>query len=72
MAAPQSIHIFRKDITHLWPETLVVLALFVAFAWSAPSRWTASPYAQFAPILSAFLKLLMPHLLARRHLPPHP
>ena len=60
MALPQPILIFRKDLRHLWPETLVVLALFVAFAWSAPSHWTSSPYAAFAPILAGFLKLLMP------------
>lgn len=60
MALPQPILIFRKDLRHLWPETLVVLALFAAFAWSAPSHWTASPYAAFAPILAGFLKLLMP------------
>lgn len=60
MALPQPIHIFRKDLSHLWPETLVVLALVVAFAWSAPSRWTDSPYASAAPLLSAFLKLLLP------------
>lgn len=60
MALPQPLHIFRKDLRHLWPESLIVLALFAAFIWSAPSRWTDSPYATFAPILSGFLKLLMP------------
>ena len=60
MALPQPLHIFRKDVRHLWPETLVVLALFLAFAWSAPSRWTDSPYSAVAPFLSAFLKALMP------------
>ncbi len=60
MALPQPLHIFRKDLRHLWPESLIVLALFAAFVWAAPSRWTDSPYAVFAPILSGFLKLLMP------------
>jgi hypothetical protein len=60
MALPQPLHIFRKDLRHLWPETLVVLALFAAFAWSAPSGWQNSPYAAAAPILSIFLKFLMP------------
>ena len=31
MALPQPLHIFRKDLTHLWPETLFVLVLFAAF-----------------------------------------
>ena len=60
MPLPQPLRIFRKDFTHLWPETLVVLALFVAFVWAAPSRWADSPYQVYATILSAFLKLLMP------------
>ena len=60
MALPQPLHIFRKDVRHLWPETLVVLALFAAFAWSAPSGWQNSPYAAAAPVLSVFLKFLMP------------
>jgi hypothetical protein len=58
---PQPLHIFRKDLMHLWPETLVVLALFVACAWSAPSRWTGNEYVTFIGILSIFLKaFLMP------------
>lgn len=60
MPLPQPILIFRKDLRHLWPETLVVLAFFAAFAWSAPSHWSNSPYAAFAPLLAGFLKLLMP------------
>lgn len=60
MALPQPLHIFRKDLTHLWPETLVALILFVAFAWSAPSGWTHSQYAALAQILAGFLHLLMP------------
>ena len=26
---PQPLHIFRKDILHLWPEALVVVALLI-------------------------------------------
>ena len=58
--APQSLHIFKKDLRHLWPETLVVVALFIAFAWAAPSGWTASPYASVSNLVAALLKLLMP------------
>lgn len=57
---PQVLHIFRKDVVHLLPETAVVLALFLAFAWSAPSGWTQSQYAPAAQILAAFLHILMP------------
>ncbi len=60
MALPQPLHIFRKDLIHLWPETLVSLILFIAFAWSAPSGWTHSQYAALAQILAGFLHLLMP------------
>lgn len=61
MALPQPIHIFRKDLLHLWPETLVVLLLFVAFCWAAPSGWSGSQYVGVAALLAAFLKFfLMP------------
>jgi hypothetical protein len=35
----QPIHIFRKDARHLWPETLVSIALLVAFAWADAQTW---------------------------------
>lgn len=57
---PQPVHIFRKDLTHLWPETLIVVALFIAYAAAAPSRWSASPYAVGIQLLSILIKLLMP------------
>ncbi len=60
MALPQPLHIFRKDLLHLWPETLVVVALFVAFAAAAPSGWSASPYLAGIQLLSLLIKLLMP------------
>ncbi len=61
MAVPQPLHIFRKDLLHLWPETIVVLILFAAFAWSAPSNWTHSEYAPLTALLAGFLKIfLMP------------
>ena len=61
MAMPQPLHIFRKDLMHLWPETLVTLLLFVAFAATAPSGWSSSQYAGIAVLLAGFLKLfLMP------------
>jgi hypothetical protein len=60
MALPQPLHIFRKDLTHLWPETLFVLLLFVAFAVAAPSGWTGSEYLTYVAILAFLLKILMP------------
>ena len=60
MAAPQPIHIFQKDVLHLWPETLITLALFAAFAWSVPYGWHTSEYSQFIPILTVLLHVLMP------------
>lgn len=60
MALPQPLHIFRKDLIHLWPETLFVLALFVAFCFAAPSGWSGSQYASYIVILSWLIKVLMP------------
>jgi hypothetical protein len=58
---PQPLHIFRKDVLHLWPETAVVLLLFLAFIWAAPSHWAGSEYATIIGILAFFLKaFLMP------------
>ncbi len=36
----QPLHIFRKDATHLWPETLVSIALLAAYAWADVQTWT--------------------------------
>ena len=60
MALPQPLHIFRKDLRHLWPETLIVVALYVAFAATAPSGWSASPYLPGIQLLSLLIKLLLP------------
>ena len=57
---PQSLHIFRKDLIHLWPETLVVVLLFVAFAAFLPTNWQASPYASIVQLVSFLLHILMP------------
>ncbi len=60
MPLPQPLHILRKDATHLWPETLIVVGLFVAFAAAAPSHWAASPFIGGIRILAFLIKLLMP------------
>ena len=59
MALPQPLHIFRKDLMHLWPETLTTLLLIVAFAWAAPSGWSQSPYAGVATLLAGLLKVFL-------------
>jgi hypothetical protein len=38
----QPFHIFRKDALHLWPETLVSIALLAAFAWADAQTWLPS------------------------------
>ena len=60
MALPQPLHIFRKDLTHLWPETLFVLALFIGFAFAAPSGWSGSQYATYVTAIAWLIRVLMP------------
>jgi hypothetical protein len=60
MALPQPLHIFRKDVTHLWPETLFVLVLFVGFCFAAPSGWSGSQYAAYVTALAWLIRILMP------------
>jgi hypothetical protein len=59
MALPQPLHIFRKDLMHLWPEVLFVLALFAGFAALAPSAWTGSEYAPYVALGAFLIKCLM-------------
>ena len=56
----QSLHILRKDLLHLWPETLVGIVLLIAFAWSAPYKATPSPFTFYIALLDAFLHILIP------------
>lgn len=60
MALPQPLHIFRKDLTHLWPETLFVLALFIGFCFAAPSGWNGSQYAPYITAIGWLIRILMP------------
>jgi len=59
MALPQPLHIFRKDLIHLWPEVLFVIALFAGFAALAPSGWTGSEYAPYVAFGAFLIKCLM-------------
>jgi hypothetical protein len=57
----QPLHILRKDARHLWPETLVSIALLVAFAWAEIQTWQPGD-GTFNPAILAvgFLKFLIP------------
>jgi hypothetical protein len=35
----QVIHIFRKDVRHLWKEIAVSLTLLAVYVWSEPATW---------------------------------
>ena len=41
----QMLHIFRKDVRHLWREIAASLALLVAFAWLDIRSWS-QPYGE--------------------------
>ncbi len=58
----QSVHIFRKDARHLWPEILVSLALLGALLWVTPhNHGTPDPDVPWLyPLLGGFLKFLIP------------
>jgi len=61
----QSLHIFRKDLRHLWPELSIYAALLIAFAWTAPLTWPGSNSTQSQMLLQVvlvFLHALMPVL----------
>lgn len=57
----QPFHILLKDAIHLWPETLVSIALLVAFAWADAQTWLPSD-GSFNPAVLAvvILRLLIP------------
>ena len=59
--AYQPIHILRKDAIHLWPETLVSIALLGAYAWAETQTWLPSN-GEFNPAILAvgFLRFLIP------------
>jgi hypothetical protein len=66
----QPVHILRKDALHLWPETLVSIALLIAFAW-AEAQTMAPPEGGFnilmlAPGLLRFLIVISWLILVSR------
>jgi hypothetical protein len=55
----QPIHIFRKDALHLWPETLVSIALLIAFAWADAQTWTPTEGFNPAGLGAGILRFLI-------------
>ena len=52
----QTLHIFKKDTRHLYPEILLNIAAMIAFACSAPLQWNfhagrSSPSLVLVPVL---------------------
>lgn len=57
----QSLHIFRKDLRHLWPELGVYALLLIAFAVAAPQAWPGSASSNsLVPTCITLLKILIP------------
>jgi len=57
----QTLHIFRKDIRHHWPEILVSLLLLAAFVWHESAEWSGNfPSLSLLQILFSFVNTLLP------------
>ena len=57
----QTLHIFRKDIRHHWPEILVSLLLLAAFVWHERAEWSGNfPSFSLLQILFSFVDTLLP------------
>jgi hypothetical protein len=54
----QIIHIFRKDVRHLWREIAASLALLAIYVWSEPATWGYPETARSS--IAAFLTELLP------------
>lgn len=69
-----TLHIFRKDIRHLYPEILLMLIGTAAFAWIAPQQWHGAsptmvdlngPVMFLAPLLRILLPIAWLVLISR-------
>lgn len=63
MKTAQPLHIFRKDLIHIWPEVLVSIILVAGFGWTQPMTWSASPTSEMSyawPIAAGLLRVLIP------------
>ena len=66
----QSLHIFRKDVRHLWPELAVYAALLIVFALAEPQAWMGAEIFNsllmiFLPLLHALFPILWLVMIAR-------
>jgi hypothetical protein len=55
----QVIHIFRKDVRHLWKEIAVSLTLLAVYVWSEPASWVpaATTRASIAELVTELLPI---------------
>jgi hypothetical protein len=56
----QVIHIFCKDVRHLWREIAVSLALIAIYVWSEPATWVATTAATGVGSIAGWMPLLLP------------
>jgi hypothetical protein len=58
--ARQPFHIFRKDAIHLWPETLLSIALLIGFCWAESQTWLPSDGSfNIAGLVAPIIKFLL-------------
>lgn len=59
----QTLHIFWKDLRHLWIEIFILFAVIAAFAWVYPKRWMGTGYVGNSfpewSLIVGFLKLFI-------------
>ena len=64
----QFLHIFRKDVRHLWPDLTIYIGVLIAFAFAQPALWpgatgAAEPGAVIGiALFITLLRLLIPLL----------
>jgi hypothetical protein len=57
--AVQPLHILRKDALHLWPETLISIALLAAYAWTDAQTWVPIQGAHNVNLVTVLMGLLV-------------
>lgn len=65
----QFLHIFRKDVRHLWPDLTIYIGVLIAFACATPALWPGAGTAGTEPgaligitLFLSLLRLLIPLL----------
>ena len=59
----QAIHIFRKDVRHLWREISVALLLLIFYTATAPAKWMGESHGAIAGDFAQVGIALLPTLL---------